>query len=337
MWSECLSRTILAVLFAACFAASAQTFPPVRQIEIYGLRIVPESTILAALPIHTGDTVPNEEALRDAERRLAAVPLIRSARVSLACCDDGASTLYVGAGDTGHAPLRFRPEPTRRLPVPAEVKRAVEEFDQAVEMAVLRAQRNADPQLAAGRRRLVTMATKHRALLHDVLLQSAAKEDRALAARVLAMLPSLPLAVSELLPAVRDPAAEVRNDALRGLAVIAPAAGVPLMRQIERSALIPLLHSLEWTDRNKAAAVLFSITSTHRDPHTLAALRCEAVLPLAEMARWHSPAHAMAPFFLLGRIAGLEESAIAAYWQARDLASVLHAVDRSSSDCHAAD
>jgi len=124
---------------------------------------------------------------------------------------------------------------------------------------------------------------------------------------------------------------------MRGLAVIEPAAGLPLIRQIEQSALIPLLHSLEWTDRNKAAAVLFSITSTHRDPHTVAELRCDAVLPLAEMARWHSSAHAMAPFFILGRVAGLEESAIAAYWQDRDLASVLHAIDRSSQDCGTAD
>jgi hypothetical protein len=309
---------------------TAQTFPPVAHIEVYGLRRVPASVVLDALPIHAGDSVANEEALRDAERKLIALPLIRSARVSLACCDAGASTLYVGVRDTDVPPLRFRAEPTEQFRVPGEVKSAVEAYDRAVEVSVLLAHRNRDLELAADRQRLVTLATTHHALLHDVLLRSESKDDRALAARVLALLPSLP--VSELLPAVRDPAPEVRNDAMRGLAVIASSAAASV-REIASVPFGQLLHSLEWTDRNKAAAVLFSITTVHRDASTLAMLRCDAVLPLAEMAEWHSPAHAMAPFYIFGRIAGLEESVIAELWRDRKLATVLHAIDSSPSDC----
>jgi hypothetical protein len=330
MWNEYRSRTILAVLFAMGLAASAQTFPPIRHIEVYGLRTVPDSSVLAALPIHSGDTVPNEEALRDAERKLMAVPLIRAARVSLACCDDGASTLYVGVQDTDVPPLQFRAAPTQHLRVPSDIREAAEAYDRAVEVSVLSARRDRDLALAADRRRLVTLTTTHHALLREVLLRSESKDDRALAARVLALLPSLP--VSELLPAVRDPAPEVRNDTMRGLAVIASSAEAPV-REIASASFGPLLRSLEWTDRNKAAAVLFSITTVHRDASTLAALRCDAVLPLAEMAEWHSPAHALAPFYLLGRIAGLEESVIAELWRDRNLAAVLQAIDSSPADC----
>ena len=36
------------------------------------------------------------------------------------------------------------------------------------------------------------------------------------------------------------------------------------------------------------------------------------------MARWKSPGHAYMPFFILGRVAGMSEDAIAAAWERKD-------------------
>ncbi len=67
-----------------------------------------------------------------------------------------------------------------------------------------------------------------------------------------------------------------------------------------------MMNSISWTDRNKCAALLTSLT-TDRDPVLMAALKKEALLPLADMARWKSTGHAYAAFMILGRLAGWKD------------------------------
>ena len=43
------------------------------------------------------------------------------------------------------------------------------------------------------------------------------------------------------------------------------------------------------------------------------------------MARWKSPGHAYMPFFILGRVAGMTEEAIAAAWERKDPEAVVSA------------
>jgi hypothetical protein len=67
-----------------------------------------------------------------------------------------------------------------------------------------------------------------------------------------------------------------------------------------------MLNSGSWSDRNKGGLLLERLTA-NRDPKLLSELRVEALDPLIEMARWHSPGHSYPFKIMLGRIAGIDE------------------------------
>ena len=62
-----------------------------------------------------------------------------------------------------------------------------------------------------------------------------------------------------------------------------------------------------------------------RDPALLAMLRKQALAPLAEMARWKSAGHALAPFMIVGRLAGYSDEAAFALWERGDRETVINA------------
>ena len=82
--------------------------------------------------------------------------------------------------------------------------------------------------------------------------------------------------------------------------------GPQVAAQIPAAGFITMLSSGSWTDRNKAGAVVTSLTQS-RDRKLLAKLRAEALASLLEMARWPSTGHAYSARILLARIAGIEE------------------------------
>jgi hypothetical protein len=116
----------------------------------------------------------------------------------------------------------------------------------------------------------------------------------------------------------------VRNDATRSLMAIAVLAQRHPEERISINAapFIAMLNSVVWTDRNKAAAVLLSLTAG-RPARVLGALRQRALPALIEMARWKSPGHAQAAFLVLGRVAGMEETAIGEAWTRGDREPVI--------------
>ena len=91
---------------------------------------------------------------------------------------------------------------------------------------------------------------------------------------------------------------------------------------------VDLLNSIDWPDRNKSSAALLQLTEG-RDPALLNDLRSRALDSLIEMARWKSPGHAYMPFFILGRVAGMSEDAIAAAWERRDPEALIRIVRQS--------
>ena len=119
----------------------------------------------------------------------------------------------------------------------------------------------------------------------------------------------------DLVQAARDPDEDVRNNAMRAIAVMAdyaqdhPELGI----EIDYTPFIEMLNSPIWSDRNKAIAVIHSLASGG-DPALLMALREEAFDSLLEMARWQSPGHARWAFFTLGRVLGLKENDIRERW-----------------------
>ncbi len=141
----------------------------------------------------------------------------------------------------------------------------------------------------------IPLAEKHLDTLRKVLRTSSDADHRAFAAEVLAYAPNKQSVVPDLVYAMRDRSADVRNNATRALALIAmygqqhPEAKIT----VPFEPFIDLLNSLAWTDRNKASLALMAVTES-RNPALLAALKTRAFDSLVDIAQWTNPGHAMA-------------------------------------------
>jgi len=82
--------------------------------------------------------------------------------------------------------------------------------------------------------------------------------------------------------------------------------GAEITKQIPATRFVPLLHSLDWLDRNKGAYLFMRLTGA-RDPALLKMLHDQALGPLREMAQWKDFSHAWPSLTILGRIGGIEE------------------------------
>jgi hypothetical protein len=176
----------------------------------------------------------------------------------------------------------------------------------------------------AAQERFLPIAAARFDTLRSVLRSSADAEDRALAAQVIAYAPDRRAVARELLLAVDDPAEEVRNNAVRALAVLAgwarehPESGV----EVPATPFLRLLNSVSWTDRNKGVFALLPLTAS-RDSALLGELRARALPALVEMARWTDPGHALGPFLILARVAGLDDGAALRAWRADERERVI--------------
>jgi HEAT repeat protein len=173
----------------------------------------------------------------------------------------------------------------------------------------------ADPACRTLQERFAAIAARDLPLLKDVLRNSADGEHRAIAAYIIGYAPKKSDVVDDLQQAIRDPEDDVRNNAMRALGAIAVLASLKpdLEIQIAPTWFVEMLNSVVWSDRNKAALALVNLTD--KRPENLLNLMRERALPsLAEMARWKSLGHALPPFMLLGRIAGLNEQQIQDSW-----------------------
>jgi hypothetical protein len=323
------------VLALLLLLPAARQDPPIGIIDFYGLHRVTAAQIRQALPFKEGDllSVPSDEV----KARVEKVPGVVRASISGVCCDSGKVILYVGVEEAGAASLRFRPAPRSMLRLPPDVVDAYSAFEKALDDAVRSGQSTEeapkghslmrDPAARAIQERFVAFANRDLARLRDVLRNSAYEDQRAIAALVLPYADDKRAIVGDLVDAVRDPAEEVRNNAVRGLWVMAAYA----QRTPESGLAIPwepfvdLLNSPEWTDRNKSSLALMEL-SERRDPALLRALRERALDALVEMAGWKSQGHALAAFWIVGRVAGLPENELRAAWARGDHDSVIRAV-----------
>ncbi len=139
-------------------------------------------------------------------------------------------------------------------------------------------------------------------------MDAASVKDRQVASEVLGYANPSKEQVAALLRATRDPDDEVRNNATRALGVMLRS-GIKPAGEIPAEGFIAMLNSGVWKDRNKATAVLWSMTAA-RNPALLAKLRAEALDSLIEMASWSSPGHAAMARLILGRVAGMPDERI---------------------------
>ena len=312
-------------------------------IDLYGLGRVPTRQVREMLTFTEGDTVNlgggKPAFLQESEDRLARSSEIDRARTQLVCCDEGRVIVYVGIEERGAATMRFRAEPAGDARLAADVVRAGDEVANALRLAILRGDAGEDwsrghaladdPAVRAIQERFLLYAARDLPALRLVLRNSSDAAHRALAALVLGYVADKPAVVEDLVHAMSDPSAEVRNNAMRALLVFAEMApgGSWSVPRVPAQPFIELLHSPAWSDRNKASLALAAL-SAHRDPDLLAALRGRALLPLIEMARWTSAGHALPGFLTVGRIAGYSDEAAYDLWNRGDRDAVINAARR---------
>jgi hypothetical protein len=315
---------VLALLFPSSQHSDSL---PIGIIDFYGLRSITEQQVREALQINEGD--PSSVETREAKRRVETLAGVAEVSLSIVCCDSSKAIVFVGIREKGVPSFQFRPAPQRGIRLPPDIVRAGDEFLKALADAVLKGHTSndasqghslsSDSAVRAVQERYIEFASRDLELLRDVLRHSSDEEHRALAAEVMAYTAHKQAIVTDLVEATRDPAGGVRNNATRALAVMAESNQPTTTRLIKIPAqpFIEMLNSVEWTDRNKAAFALLALTKQRRGA-TLSQLLHKALPSLVEMASWKSSGHAYAPFFLLGRVAGVREAEIHEAWERGD-------------------
>jgi len=327
---------------------SQPQFPPVGIIDFYGLRTVTEEDARRALPLRVGDPIdisetPLARLQEKVVRSMESLPHVKKAKFNLVCCADGKSIVFVGVEEAGSQSLKFSDAPAGHTQLPVDIIAAGNACAEALQKAVVagdtgedRSQGHAlnnNPGAQSIERQFIQFAARDAQLLRDVFHNSSDPDQRALAAQVLAYSADKAAVIPDLAAGMRDPSAEVRNNSMRALMVMAEASNSlgSLHLEIPVEPFIAMLNSLVWTDRNKSAAALDALTQKHRDPAILAKLRAEAMPSLVEMARWKSSGHAQSSFALLGRMAGWPEEKIYKTFESGDRESVIAAAPRPTT------
>lgn len=321
-----LNVKLLLLIVAAQGLVCAQTPirpPRVGVIDYYGLRKISPERIQRVLSTKPGDPFPQSKG--DVEERLEKIPGVVRSHLEAVCCDDGKVVLFVGIEEKGASHFALRSEPSGEIYLPAEVVDTYHQFLAAAETAAhagvtgedLRSGHSlmADPATREIQQKFVELAARDLPLLKNVLRNSADFEHRAMAAYIIGYAPQKRDVVPDLLQAVQDPDDSVRNNAVRALSAISVLAALEpnLQIQISPTWYIEMLNSVLWGDRTKAVAALMNLTDKRPDL-ILTLLRERALPSLAEMARWKSLTHALGPYMLLGRVAGMTDEQIADSW-----------------------
>ena len=313
-------------------------------IDYYGLRTVTEQQVRANLNLREGDLapLPDQEGVtanfarralgiktrRSIAERLERIPGVTRADVVTIVDDTSRGYLFVGIEENTSPHFEYRSPPAGSVSLPRDM---VDAYDQHID-ALSAAIANRDPQLdeddsqghalftdarmQALEEKMIVFDASNLEIVRRVLKDSASARHRIAAAWIIGYAPDKRLILGDLMAAVRDPDALVRNNATRAIAIIADFANQrpELGIHIDPSVFIDMLNSLTWTDRNKATGVLHSLTEG-RDVETLRLLRERALPTLVGMARWKAAPYALEALEMLGRIAGLDEKATQNAWK----------------------
>ena len=273
-----------------------------------------------------GDPLPSSKG--DAEERLDAIPGVVESHLE-AVYDAGKMILYAGVEERGapHFDLREAPEGDMRLPeaITTEYRNFVEAAAGAARAGITAEDltqghtRSADPATRAVQDRFPLFATNYLKELREVLRNSSEEDQRATAAYIIGYAPNKLDVINDLQYALRDADAGVRLNATRSLVAIGVLAKLDpsLKLKILPTWFIAMLNSLSWTDRSHAVAALQVLTEKP-EPGLLDQIREGALPSLIEMARWKTLSHALPPYLLLGRVAGLPEEEVKAAWERGD-------------------
>jgi hypothetical protein len=336
LWKHVIGCGVLmATVSAACAPPSEPAAGPeesslrIQVVDFFGLRRVTPADARAAMALKEGDTISlsgdsRPVAMDESERRLKQLAGVANAHLTLVCCEAGGGIVYVSVQEHDALKFNFRSDPKGAERLPPEVVKAGEQFIQALSDAVRRGDSAEDlwngqavmrdPAARSVQMQFISWA-REPDTLRRVLRNSSDVSHRALAAHILGHAADQGAVIQDLVDAMSDSSEEVRNNAMRALAVIARAqADAPKPVRIPPEPFVAMLESPVWSDRNKASLALMELTAT-RDPALLRYLRRQARGPLTEMARWKSAGHALPAFMILGRMADRTDEQIHASWE----------------------
>lgn len=307
-----LGLLLLAVLPALAQSPSGR----IGTIDFYGYGHLDLPSLRAALPFREGDKLPSDSVRESALQAVGRITGRRAIFLSVCCLEDGRSSVFIGLPESGGPTLSYNPVPQGDVKLPADALRILRQFDQDFPVAVKKGLSKEDDSQGyalfedratrADQLKLRAWTRAHPAIVLRVLAEAREPEQRAYAAQALGYADRSPEQMAALVTAAFDSNDEVRNNAVRALEVLCTV-GPEVTRQIPAARFIPLLHSIEWTDRNKGSYLLERMTDS-RDPALLKLLHDEALEPLREMAQWKDGGHAWTARMILGRIAGMDES-----------------------------
>jgi hypothetical protein len=307
----------------------------IGEIEFFGYSGIDLDKVRAALPFHEGDEFSIEPAEKIRQAKDQACEAVRQVTghqptdINFVCCDRQVNwIIFIGlSGKTiGYSP---RPEGTARLPknILDLYTRSMNSGMEAVQMGRSAADPSRGyslseyPPLRAIELEMRAYALDHGALLRHVLETSSDNEHRRVAAKLLGYARQSRSQLTALARASRDSDSIVRNNATRALLVLVNS-NAKLTRDIPAEDFTEMLLSGTWTDLNKVSSLLDVITKG-RNPALLAGLGKTGVRErLIEMARWRT-AHAQAAWYILGRMAGIDEDRLQHFVEAGNAQAIL--------------
>ena len=320
--NSCMMRLPTAVLSWIALAASAAAQPASEKIGIidfYGYGALDPEDFSGVLLFKEGDPVPSEEVKKAVEAALVMVTRRPAAKITRVCClEDGRSTIFVGLAEADASPVRYNPEPAGEIKLPREAHRLFVELEKDSIAAVTKGDAGEDdsegyalmknPEARGDQLKIRDWVRANTATTYRVLETSRFADERADAAEALGYAERSPEQIAALVRASFDADGGVRDNAIRALEVLCNL-GADVTRRIPAARFVPMLHSLVWTDRNKASALLLMVSKS-RDTAVLDTLRAGAVGPLREMAQWRDWGHAGFAATILARIAGIPDDQV---------------------------
>jgi hypothetical protein len=336
-----LSISILAQS-ALCFQANEDRKPiQIGSIDYFGYAGLNLKQVADHLPIHVGDSVNpdsfdrQKEAIQRVVKEFTGKPATDIATV---CCDSSRRLLiYIGLnGESSHL------VPHNRLPhgqdhledaalklyerdmaaVQDAVRRGASSEDESKGYAL-----SADPAARQVELEIRTYAASRGEELERVLRNSSDPQQRQASACLLGYADRSGAQIQGLVQAASDADGDVRNNAVRALAVLASAKDADSVN-VDPTPFIDLLFSGQWTDRNKGSFLLFRLTQK-RDPIFLKKLHEQALGPLIEGARWNNPGHSSVFLFILGRIEGIPTTELSRLIEKGDKAEIISTAEET--------
>lgn len=327
-------------LTAALMVITATSVPAQRQdkvglVDFYGYGTLTRDQLTQTLGVNPGEPLPKDDGA--IATRMKQLPGVERVVVTRVCCVETGTQLFVGLVRTGAPTVFWHPRPTGAIRV-ADTVRALYDSLMARTLDAARSGQMEDnvdeghSLLGYQPAREVQLAIQRYTVAHvdelrRVLRTSSADADRAIAADVLQYVNEKQSVIPDLVVAARDPYDVTRNNAVRALYAFGMLAErrPDLGLRIPYEAIVPLLNSPVWTDRNKTSMALWALTQS-RDPALLTLLKQDALGSLVEIARWQSQGHAFPGLLVIARITGMSDEAAFQAVQAGDRDSILSRV-----------